>query len=117
MGTTNLPSGTRLSFEIDSEAYLDFAKAHPGEPDYEYAAQGHGIVRDGRFTSPRFGDVRGPLSPGRYQASVLLPSAESEPPRVQAILGKQGRNLRGPLVSHYPYAGKIAERRIWFTVP
>lgn len=118
IGSTNLPPGTSLGLEIESKAARSFGKAHPNKPNPEYVAQADATVnRDGNFRSTRFSDHGDPLPPGRYLATVALPYSVEEPKNVQAVLGKKGENLRGPLVSHDNFGEATAEKSVWFTVP
>jgi hypothetical protein len=73
----------------------------------------------GRFTSSLdavspFTEDGPDLSPGRYQARVrFFPCS----PMMGQICEGPLFDLRGPLVEKRPIVGKIAEKKIWFTVP
>jgi hypothetical protein len=84
-GDTNLPDGTILmtSVESPSLALIDEAKV---------------TVRNGKFEAGPFGPEEG-LQNGKYLATAVMPPSMFQPDSVRRVIGKQGENLRGPLVA------------------
>ena len=83
-GQTNLPSQTSLMISIDSED--------------GFTAQAKAAVVGGRYQAGPFSDKGNGLKTGRYKANVMTPAMFTQPPSVQAILGKKGEKLTGSLV-------------------
>lgn len=84
-GSTNLPNGTQLTVSL--------VKQHGG-----YAGESKVTVVGGHFATEQFTDNDQPLPPGEYFADVqmVLPGLQSD--EVQAVVGKLGQNMSGPLV-------------------
>lgn len=98
-GTTNLPDGTVLTLHVDGPAGSAFNRAN-----WSFAP----IVT---VSHGSFGPVRvigdGVLAdPGRYvlQVNTRAWSPDLEPPSVIAMVGDQGQNLTGPLVTGEGFA-------------
>ena len=77
---TNLPEGTTLMFDLKNSG--------------GYSAQGGVIVSEGQLTTT-FGNVMA----GNYHLTVTSPYANIQPENVQAILGANGENMTGDLVT------------------
>lgn len=83
-GTTNLPEGTQLMLSLNGSGYM---------------AQDSVSVSDGTFTSSQFSDKRNSLASGTYTLEISTPTANVQPSSVQEAIGKNGRNLKGSLVT------------------
>ncbi len=81
VGTTNLPEGMELLSTLDGKT-TNFM----GSSDL--------IVRNGRFESETFGSDKG-LLPGQYVIEITSPMSILQPDRVQALIGENGKNLKG----------------------
>lgn len=109
-GVTNLPSGAVLIVGLADTNYV--ARRIPN-----YYAQSKVSVRRGRFRSERFTDDGGPLNRGRYLVDVSMSAARFQPARVQAIIGRQGQALSGPLVQRSSLGlGKSVSFEQWFVI-
>ena len=85
-GATNLPIGTRLMISIEDK-------------DHDRRGQSQCDVLDGgTFNSEAIGPVDG-LLPGIYTAEVLMPIPNVQPDHVRDVIGPNGENLKGPLIS------------------
>jgi len=87
-GTTNLPNGTHLMTSVLRPPM------HVVYPGWGSWYEPRCIVQNGAFTSGPYD----PLSTGEYVADATMPFADLEPASVQAIVGKLGEHLTGPLV-------------------
>jgi hypothetical protein len=87
-GTTNLPNGTHLMTSVLRPPM------HVVYPGWGSWYEPRCIVQNGTFTSAPYD----PLSTGEYVADATMPFADLEPASVQAIIGKLGEHLTGPLV-------------------
>jgi hypothetical protein len=101
-GTTNLPNGTKLMLSVEETLENGFL------------GQSSCVVSEGAFISESFGRTGG-LTPGEYIADVTMPLPMVQPEAVKAVVGKNGENLRGPLVRQNS-AGVTASRSMKFTV-
>lgn len=109
-GVTNLPAGTILMISVtdmrqtaDMHTYQFF---HAGDRQI--------VGSDGAFKSGAFGPESG-LESGSYVATVLMPIASVQPPSTQAIIGSEGEELRGQLVTNGEF-GVIVEVKRMFVV-
>ena len=85
IGKTNLPSGMAGILELRSTVG-------------SFTGRDSVVVAKGGFESKWFSANYSPLSPGVYCFCFLTPSPGSQPERVVQVIGKNGENLRGPLV-------------------
>ena len=109
-GVTNLPSQADLIVGIADEAYV--ARQIPN-----YYAQSRATVRRGRFRSQRFSYRGGPIPSDRYLVDVSMSAARYQPASVQAVIGKQGQALTGPLVTRSSLGlGKSVSYEKWFVI-
>ncbi len=83
-GTTNLPEGTQLMLSLEGSGYL---------------AQDSISVSNGMFTSAQFSNKGNSLANGTYTLKISTPTANVQPASVQEIIGENGRNLKGDLVT------------------
>ena len=109
VGRTNLPAGTQLmvNLERSESAYKAEAKSTVGN--------------DGCFSGGPFSRSGGPINGGEYVVDVLMPVSSVQPQAVQALIGRKGQNLRGPLVKPFSLTGfgqlgKVADYRAKFTL-
>jgi hypothetical protein len=105
VGTTNLPSGTKLLVSIIRK-------------DRGYNAQAQSVVdANGAFTAGPFSDKGTSFAPGKYQIQVLMPVSAGQPSPVTSVIGSRGENISGPYVRNGPGGlGKIVEFTTVFTV-
>lgn len=99
-GRTNLPDGTSLLITI--------SRAASG-----YSAQTKVKVVKGAFRSERFSQRGADLNDGKYELEIMMPISQVQIPTVRAVIGKEGENLSGPLVSR-GNLGKIVEYKSKF---
>ena len=107
-GATNLPSGSELIVGLADQAY---ARRQGG-----YYGQSKVVVRRGKFHSERFTNRGTSLAPGRYRVDVSMSWAFLQPQRVQAVIGRPGQALTGPLVDHDPSHGASVDFEQWFVL-
>lgn len=108
-GKTNLPEGTQLMVSI---------KDAPTDGQTGTGQSKCVVGKGGTFRAGPFGKGRrnGPFA-GRFIADVTVPHAFTQTPEVQAIIGSNGQNLRGPLISKQESTfGPIVEVKKEFTV-
>lgn len=86
-GKTSLPPTTALMLSVK-------AKGDGGFHGQSKCA----VAEGGTFESEVFGPKDG-LGDGRYVAEAMMPIPAVQPPRVQAVIGKNGEHLTGALVS------------------
>jgi hypothetical protein len=115
-GTTNLPDGTHLMLSVDSQASVKCRRHWTRRCSTYYGGQSETVVRNGRFTSGRFSHHGNAFPTGRYLAEALMPVASVQPPRVQAVIGKRGERLLGPLVKRVGFGGAIVSKTKWFRI-
>ena len=87
-GTTNLPAGTHLMVSI-SDTKTD-GRYYTGQSKCAVAS-------GGTFQAGPFSKKDSKLE-GAYVADVTMPIPKFQPASVKAIIGKNGENLKGPLV-------------------
>lgn len=104
IGFSNLPGGAKLIFSILSSTG-------------EVLAQDKGVTDDyGRFSSIIFFEKYG-LENGKYLGEVLMPTASTQTPEIQAIIGQKGEMLVGKFVSVEKYGGgNIISATVPFTI-
>ncbi|NLS90897.1 MAG: hypothetical protein GXX96_01750 [Planctomycetaceae bacterium] len=83
-GTTNLPTGTTLMFDVSADGKM-------------LGQDKQSVGANGEFESEPFGPSSG-YAAGDYSANVMMPIARLQPQSVQAVIGKNGEHLRGSLV-------------------
>lgn len=96
IGQTNLPDGTELIVSLSRRAS-------------SYGAQDKTSVRNGSFRAGPFSQHGGALNPGIYDVEVTAGVAWVQPKSVQAIIGKNGEKLDGPLVEMTDLGAKMVE--------
>jgi len=84
-GTTNLPDGAELMLTL-------------ARTEVQYVAQKKMTVKNGKFMAAGFSDQGSPLTPGKYAVEIVLVASALNPPNVQAVIGKRGELMTGPLV-------------------
>jgi hypothetical protein len=92
-GTTNLPDGTILSIGLMGPPGSEFNRQEGCALNATNVAVSHGAFGPVGITGMLC------LSPGRYAYNVIMIAPFMQPPDVIAIIGKDGSNLTGPLVS------------------
>lgn len=107
-GVTNLPSRADLIVGLADVRYA--ARKIPN-----YYAQSHATVRGGKFRSQPFSYRGSPIPAGRYRVDVSMSAARYQPATVQAVIGRQGQALTGPLV-HSGIGGKSVSYEKWFVI-
>jgi hypothetical protein len=115
-GTTNLPDGTHLMLSVDSQALVKCRRHWTRRCSRYYGGQTETVVRNGRFTSERFSDHGNAVPTGTYLAEALMPIASVQPQHVQAVIGKRGERLLGPLVKRSGFGGAIVNKTKWFRI-
>ncbi len=85
-GTTNLPSGTKLSLSVEEVLENGF-----------FGQSTCFVSSNGDFESEAFGPEGG-LKDGRYVANATMPVASVQPTAVKKVIGNHGENLTGSLV-------------------
>lgn len=95
-GSTNLPDGTHLTITIENKSLGSFASSNV-------------VVKNGSYTSGEFGGKDG-LKEGIYEIEVLMPAPFVQPKSVQEIIGSEGENLSGPLVTE-DFIGVVVSTR------
>jgi len=104
LGCTNLPSGTDLMIDVrDSRQSLTAERV-----DYFWGQSKQTVRPDGSFETEGFGPDNG-LDSGAYVASVMMPISDVQPPSVQAIIGNDSENLKGPLI-RTKWFGRVSAR-------
>lgn len=83
-GTTNLPDNTELIITLSNEDHFN--------------VQSKAVVMDHTFKSEQFSNKDNPLESGIYHVDVSTGIASVQPKSVQAIIGNDSANLKGPLV-------------------
>lgn len=91
-GTTNLPTDMELMLTVTSEE--------------GYNAQSKAYVMNGLFQSEWFTSNGQGLPNGKYSVKITSPTANIQPQNVKDVIGEQGANLSGPLVSEDEIWGK-----------
>jgi len=102
VGRTNLPVGTDLmiSLERPQSAYEAEAKAK--------------VDKQGCFKGGPFTDGNDPINTGTYTIDVVMPVLQSA--SVNAVIGRKGQHISGPLVHRFENLGKTAESKSPYTV-
>jgi hypothetical protein len=103
IGTTNLPDGIRLMVSLLRK-------------ESQYSAQDKATVRGGAFRAGPFSQKGVGLNPGTYTLTVSMPIANVQPPPTWSVIGKDGANLKGPLVKESQFGGKIVEYKAVFKI-
>lgn len=85
IGETNLPDGTVVTVTLSRTAD-------------GYAKQFITSVQNGAFRAGPFEQHGQPLGQGLYDIQVMVPVAWKQPRHVQAVIGRDGERLEGPLV-------------------
>jgi hypothetical protein len=85
VGKTNLPNGTELLVEM--------ARSATG-----YTGQTKVVVQNGIFRAGPFSQGGQGLNSGAYALEILMPIPTMQSDDVVKVIGKQGKNLNGPLV-------------------
>jgi hypothetical protein len=98
IGQTNLPDGTKLMVTLSRKAS-------------SYSAQDTATVQNGSFRVGPFSQGGSPLNPGTYDVVVSAAVGLVQPKSVQAIIGKKGEALEGPLVERSEGLGNMVEYR------
>lgn len=94
-GTTNLPDGTILAIGIMGMPGSSFNS----DPACDALGGPTVAVSHGKFGPVGLGGTYGCLTPGAYFFEVIMWAPLMQPASVIAIIGKDGSNLTGPLVS------------------
>jgi hypothetical protein len=81
-GDTNFPDGTKLYVGVTQNAF--YMSDSPAV-----------VVSNGGFTTIPLQPGGKPLVPGSYTIEISSPSADDQPPDVQALVGPDYRNLTG----------------------
>lgn len=84
-GTTNLPDGTELLISVENT-------------QSGYHGSVNTTVSNEAFQGGPFSNGEAPLSPGSYLIHVGTGVTKVQPEQIQKIMGKNGENLKGPLV-------------------
>ena len=84
-GETNLPDNTELLVTVSGKST-------------SFNGQDKTSVQSGRFQAGPFGSSNG-LKPGQYTVDVVMPIPPIQPDSVRAVIGQNGENLRGSLVT------------------
>ncbi len=103
VGKTNLPDNTKLMTSISN---YEFVKGDNLYLDEFFMGGNETVVSNGMFKTSPFGPITG-LTDGRYTAEVMMPVPNVQPASVQAVIGKNGENLKGPLVKQSDSGGII----------
>lgn len=85
IGETNLPDNTELSVTVSGKST-------------NFTGQDKASVQAGRFQAGPFGPSNG-LNPGQYTVDVVMPIPPIQPDSVRAVIGQNGENLKGSLVT------------------
>lgn len=85
IGETNLPDRTELLVTVSGKST-------------NFAGQDKTSVQAGRFQAGPFGPPNG-LKPGQYTVDVTMPIPSTQPDSVRAVIGQNGENLKGSLVT------------------
>lgn len=103
-GQTNMPGGTGglVTIRRRSSSYLAQVKIQ---------------VLRGAFEAGPLSQQGSPLDPGEYTVEVTFGVARVQPAHVEAVYGREGKRLRGPLVTRTPYGGNVVEMKTKFRVP
>ena len=101
-GTTNLPDLTNLLISLENKAL-------------GFSSQDKANISNGHFSAGPLGQTTG-LPDGHYTIEVLMPLPSTQPATVQAIIGKQGQHLTGPLAEDTEWGGKIVEKTINYSI-
>ncbi|OGQ94066.1 MAG: hypothetical protein A2521_09720 [Deltaproteobacteria bacterium RIFOXYD12_FULL_57_12] len=97
-GKTNLPLGTELMLSVEEKMNNGFL------------GQSSCVVSDkGTFSSELFGP-KGGLKDGRYVAEVLMPIPTVQPVAARKIIGMNGENLSGNLVSKDEFGTTVSQQ-------
>ncbi len=113
-GETNLPDETTLVVDLlEGPCSLSLT---PGGTFSSYVT-----VRGGRW-STRFGTGKGadqPVRDGTFEVTVSTPSPKLQPASVQAVLGKDGKGLKGKLIIPNKFAEPtvVVTRKLTFGDP
>lgn len=94
-GTTNMPDKTKFIVSINNDAR-------------QFYASDEVTVTKGAFRTTPLGPVSGTL-PGQYEIEVMAPVPDVQPESVRAVIGKNGENLKGPLVQQTRWGSPIIE--------
>jgi hypothetical protein len=86
-GTTNLPAGTELMLSVSETMENGFL-----------GQSACSVSTDGMFESDLLGPKSG-LKDGLYVAEAIMPISAVQPDGVRVAIGKNGENLKGPLVN------------------
>ena len=100
-GETNLPNGTELMFSIEGKSV-------------RYNGQDKSKVSNGSFESSTFSSNYNDLLVGQYEAEVLMPIAEVQPPTVRAVIGEKGEKLKGSIVKNGDLGVTIAVKQLFY---
>lgn len=93
VGRTNLPDTTKLMLSV-------------GRKSGGFFGQSKASVANGCLVAGPFSSKSAPLPPGEYSVQVSTPLPGLQPASVQAIIGDEGQNLRGPNVTTSKMFGK-----------
>ena len=83
--------------------------------DYFYGGTKQTVRLDGSFEAGGFGPDDGLVS-SDYVAQVLMPISDVQPLSVQAIIGPDSENLKGPLIGSSAF-GRVVKAEGRFSVP
>ena len=89
-GVTNLPDSTKLLIHLKHQLA-------------SYSAQDVVAVSNGQFASGWFNYHGSPVPIGKYYLRIITETTGSQSSAVNALLGKDGENLAGPLVVYPSY--------------
>ncbi len=101
-GTTNLPNLTSLLISLNNEKS-------------GFGAQDKINVSNNHFSTSPLGKITG-LPDGHYTIEILMPLPSTQPEKVQAVIGKQGQHLTGPLVEDSEWGGNVVEKTIAYNI-
>jgi hypothetical protein len=96
-GVSNLPDMTEIMASV-------------GNRRLGFMAQGRGNVLGSTLNIEPLGPVGG-LASGVYKAEVTTPYPRYQPESVQAVIGADGHNLRGPLVSRDAFGRTVTVKQ------
>lgn len=90
VATSNLPDGAELLVGLFSDGYH---------------GQDQAVIGDGTASFGPFSDDGAALPAGKYELSVSMSIARLQPEAVQAVIGRAGELMTGPLVSRDDITG------------